>query len=116
MQLLTAIPVLPVTSVEAALAFYEGKLGFTRAVVQGDTAHVGRDGVFLQLCLAQGAARPDVPGCRIVTRDIEGLYAEYRKQRVIAPQGELELKPWGLREFTAVDPFGNHLVFAETRL
>lgn len=115
-HLVSAIPVLPVTNVEQAVAFYESKLGFTRNFVFADAANVGRDGVHLHFWLTDDAGLPGRSSCRIVTRGIEAVYAELQRQKVIHPQGQLATKPWGLREFTALDCFGNALVFVETRL
>ncbi len=45
--------------------------------------------------------------------DIETLYAEYQQAGVIHPNGTLEEKPWGLKEFVALDMDGNGLFFFE---
>jgi hypothetical protein len=35
---------------------------------------------------------------------IEALYDEYRPKGVIHPNGALETKPWGAKEFTFCEP------------
>jgi len=49
----------------------------------------------------------------VAVSDIESLYAEYRNTGVIHPCGALEEKPWGSKEFVALDLDGNGLFFSE---
>ncbi len=44
---------------------------------------------------------------------IEDLFEEYSRQGVIHPNGSLEVKPWGQREFAASDLNGALLRFVE---
>ena len=51
----------------------------------------------------------------IRTNDIEGLYQQYLdKQIAIHPQGQLQIKPWGQKEFSLLDPDNNLLTFGES--
>ena len=50
----------------------------------------------------------------IRTDDIEGLYSSLlEKKTAIHPRGRLEVKPWGQREFSILDPDHNLLTFGQ---
>jgi hypothetical protein len=45
---------------------------------------------------------------------IEGLYAEFQKRGgKVHPNGLLQTKPWGTKEFAAIDPNGVCVTFQE---
>jgi len=51
----------------------------------------------------------------IRTNDIDGLYQSLLHNKVsIHPNGHLEMKPWGQKEFSLLDPDNNLLTFGET--
>ncbi len=51
----------------------------------------------------------------IRTDDIDGLYKSLLEKNVpIHPNGHLELKPWGQKEFSLLDPDHNLLTFGES--
>lgn len=53
----------------------------------------------------------------IRTNEIENLYAQFiRKGVKIHPNGNLELKHWGIKEFSILDPDNNLLTFGENGL
>lgn len=108
-ELFSAIPVLPVRDLAAGLDFYERRLGFERAFEYGPYAGVVRGGI--EIHLSQEDAPPVT--CRIDTRGVDALYEELQKQDVIHPEEPVETKPWGMRQFSAVDPSGNRITFAE---
>jgi len=50
----------------------------------------------------------------IRTNHIDDLYASLvRKQTEIHPNGKLEIKPWGQKEFSLLDPDNNLLTFGQ---
>jgi Glyoxalase-like domain len=50
----------------------------------------------------------------IRTNDIENLYKSLRNNNVIIhPNGHLETKPWGQKEFALLDPDNNLLTFGQ---
>ncbi|MEO1265785.1 MAG: VOC family protein, partial [Pseudomonadota bacterium] len=49
--------------------------------------------------------------CRIKTDDVDALHAACEGHGIVHPQGSLEDKPYGLREFTVRDPDGNNVTF-----
>src|SRR5438067_1817224 len=44
---------------------------------------------------------------------IDGLFEAYSAKSVIHPNGRLELKPWGVREFSILDFDGNLVTFQQ---
>ena len=51
--------------------------------------------------------------CRINVEGIEALYKEYQPQGVIHPNGVLETKSWGMKEFTILDLDGTGITFCQ---
>ena len=50
----------------------------------------------------------------IRTNDIDALYQSFIQQKIdIHPNGSLETKPWGQREFSILDPDHNLLTFGQ---
>jgi uncharacterized glyoxalase superfamily protein PhnB len=109
-----AAPVLSVTDLPAALAYYEQALGFEVTFRWGDPityACLCRDAV--QLHLAAAALTGKAPGqgqlCLFV-RDVDAIHAELagRGARILKPPQSQE---YGMREFDLVDPDGNRLIY-----
>jgi hypothetical protein len=50
---------------------------------------------------------------RIHVAHIEALYEEYQAKDVIHPNGRLDEKPWGTKEFGVLDPTGVCITFYE---
>jgi hypothetical protein len=44
---------------------------------------------------------------------IEQLFQTYSEKGVIHPNGSLALKPWGVWEFSVLDPDGNLVTFQQ---
>ena len=49
----------------------------------------------------------------IRTNAIEELYASLLDSRAIHPDGHLQVKPWGQKEFSVLDPDNNLLTFGQ---
>jgi len=108
-----AIPKFPTADIQLALAFYEQKLGFVQLFDYGDYAAVARDNLEIHLWACDDKHLAENTGCRVGVTDIETLYAEYQQAGVVHPNGALAEKPWGLKEFVALDMDGNALFFFE---
>ncbi len=113
-------PVLPVSDIEATLAYYQEKLGFTVDFVYGDPpSHAGvsrgewtAHGVRIQFTLADdpSAIRPSGQLYMMVGADIEHLYNTYCANGVHI-RNTLQNQPWGMREFRIEDHNGYVLRF-----
>ena len=113
-MLKTAIPKFPVADVQTAVAFYTQKLGFTELFDYGDYAGIQRDEFELHLWECNDKYLAENTACRVETTDIEAFYAECLAAGVVHPNGALETKPWGLKEFVILDLDGNGIfLFAE---
>jgi uncharacterized glyoxalase superfamily protein PhnB len=112
-----SIPILPAGDVEASAAFYRDKLGFAETFRDGTPAsYMGlkRDNAFLHLASVPAALAKTIGEqtmCRFQATDIDALYAEFKQHDIIHPNGPLQAKPWGLREFAVIDPAGVCLTF-----
>ena len=105
-RLVAAIPKLASLNIERSLRFFE-RLGFRRKGSYPDYGIVERDGVQIHFWLCNDARIPKETGCRITVEGIEGLFEAFSAEEVIHPNGKLARKPWGVWEFSIVDPDGN---------
>jgi catechol 2,3-dioxygenase-like lactoylglutathione lyase family enzyme len=98
------VPNLPVRDVPASQAFYRDVLGFRVNWIWDDNfGSVGNGEIALFL---YESAEPAPVICSIFLDDVEGFYDRCR-ERGAEIVSELELKPWGVREFSLRDPDGN---------
>lgn len=111
-RLRAAMPKLASLDTGRSVAFFE-RLGFQRRYLDADYAIVSRDGVQLHFWRCDDARIPRETGCRVAVEGIEALYADFSAQQVIHPNGPLALKPWGIHEFSILDPDGNLLTFQQ---
>ena len=115
-------PVLASQDVEAAVAFYTGRLGFTLlgqdAKSKPRYAVIRRDGVVLHIQWhdpAEWQAGVDRPMLRFVVPDVEALYEEYKDKGVFHERTALRETPWGTLEFAFYDLDRNGLTFYRDR-
>lgn len=111
-KLLSAIPYFLARDLDETLAFYE-QLGFITRHNDGEYAIAGRDAVELHFGKDASHRDEDATMCRIQVEDIDALYEECRALDVIHPNGALETKPWGDREFSIYDPNNFLITFFE---
>ncbi len=112
------IPVLRIFSEEKAKEFYVGFLGFEiewQHRFEADAPlfmQVRRAGLFLRLSEHHGDACPGA----LITIELTGVDALHREISAKSypyMRPGLEETPWGAREVTVIDPFGNRLNFSE---
>jgi uncharacterized glyoxalase superfamily protein PhnB len=99
-----------------AREFYLGFLGF-RVVFEhrfepGLPLYMGivRDGCMLHLSEHHGDASPGA-SMRIEASDIDAFQAELAGKAYAHARPTVQLQPWGTRDMTVTDPFGNRLTF-----
>jgi catechol 2,3-dioxygenase-like lactoylglutathione lyase family enzyme len=115
-EFVAVTPVIPARDVAAGLAFYVEKLGFTELWRNGEPADGGavrRGGVTIHLFACDDPKIAQWTAFRIETHEIDALYEQCERAGIVHPNGRLEDKPWGNREFTALDLDGVGLVFWE---
>lgn len=109
-----AIPLFPQPDVKKAAEFYRSKLGFEIGFIYDeDYAGVIRDNCVIHFWKCDDKKIAENTSCRVQTNDIDTLYEEYTACDVIHPNGKLEEKPWGYKEFAILDEAGNLITFAE---
>lgn len=109
-------PKLPMRSKQATRNFYISQLGF---IVAGDYPGyfiVEKDN--FQLHFFEFAAldpKENYGQVYIRSNDIDGLYQSMlNNHTAIHPNGALQNKPWGMREFSLLDPDNNLLTFGQS--
>lgn len=116
MQFTAVTPILRIFDVRKAREFYVDFLGFTV-----DWEHrfepglplyfqVSRGGMVLHLSEHHGDACPGA-AMRIETGDIDALHAELTAKQYGYARPNVDDTPWGTRDMSVKDPFGNRLTF-----
>lgn len=134
MKLSRTIPAFPVRDISQGVAFYRDRLGFTPRHQDDTFAVLTRDEAELHLWAArdeswshrapegwelpiQSGAESFLAGthsCRIRVDGIDELFLEYRDAGVLyAPDTTIQERPWGERDFPALDLHRNLLTFFE---
>ena len=125
-----AIPALPTTDLVAATAFYRDVLEFQVWYSDSTFVSLERSDVEINLWLAydnswkQRSASAGVRSgaesflggtgsCRIRVTAISALYQQLVPLQIVHPNGKLETKPWGNKEFAVRDSDGNLITFFE---
>ncbi|MEN9420380.1 MAG: hypothetical protein RI988_4001 [Pseudomonadota bacterium] len=116
MPLSHTTPILRSFDEARAREFYVGFLGF-RVVFEhrfepGAPLYMGiaRDACTLHLSEHHGDATPGA-SMRIQVADVDALCAELRAKTYPNARPQVQAMPWGTRDFTVTDPFGNRLTF-----
>lgn len=115
-----AVPILRIFDESKARDFYVGFLGFTV-----DWEHrfepesplymqVSRDSLRLQLSEHHGDACPG-SSTVVPTEDIEAYHAEITAKGYRYYRPGIQDMPWGTRDMSVQDPFGNRLIFREEK-
>jgi catechol 2,3-dioxygenase-like lactoylglutathione lyase family enzyme len=117
-NMLTAIhPKLPMRSKEATRAYYVNQLGFAQVGAEDYEGYlmVEKEGVQIHFFqYTELAPEGNYSGVYIRTNAIDALYQSLLNRGVaIHPNGPLEEKPWGQKEFSLLDPDHNLLTFGQ---
>ena len=116
MRLGNSTPILRIFDETKAREFYVGYLGFRidweHRFAPGMPLYlqVSRDGCVLHLSEHHGDACPGAT-LRIATEDIDDLQRELQQKRYGYAHATIEAMPWGSRDMSLRDPFGNRLTF-----
>jgi catechol 2,3-dioxygenase-like lactoylglutathione lyase family enzyme len=105
-------PTFRVSNITSALAFYCERLGFELGWIWGDPpthANVCRGAISVNLTLeptkaGRGEAYVELSGVDAYCDELRARSVEW---------GELNDRPYGMRDFAITDPDGNRLVFGE---
>jgi hypothetical protein len=102
-------PLSPAKDVEKTVEFYVVKLGFE------DNGHKGviRGDVEILFYQTDDKHLAEWTSFRIHVEQVEALFEEYLDRNLIHPNGALDTKPWGTKEFTIIDLDGVCITFFE---
>ena len=120
-NLISVQPVLPTKDVSLGIAYYVERLGFQLAFQDSEQdphyAGLRRGPVELHLQWHDSAEweRTERPMLRIVTADLDSLFAELEHKGVFHKATAIRETPWGTREFAFYDSSGNGLTFYSDR-
>ena len=115
----SVIAVLPAADVSTSLEWWVERCGFEetfRDATPPRYAGIRRGGAELHLAQMTDKKLARIVGdqvmVRVVVDGIDAFYAEYQERGgVLHPNGKLQTKPWGTREFGALDPNGVCVAF-----
>lgn len=112
----TAIPKLPFINKQETITWYVKRLSFTLRSDYEDYLILSRDNVELHF-FSYPALVPGKSDFMIylrVDQDIDGMYQHLLNLGTpIHPNGTLQEKPWGQKEFSMIDPNGTLLTFGQ---
>ncbi|MBR9845019.1 MAG: VOC family protein [Algicola sp.] len=113
-HLLRGIPVLASLDIKKTVEFYKTKLGFNRVGYLDDNyAIIARDNFVVHFWKCNDKIHPENTSCYVDVEHIDDLYKELQAHHVIHPNGILEDKPYGMREFAILDNDGNMIKFGQ---
>jgi uncharacterized glyoxalase superfamily protein PhnB len=117
----SAIPVLPAADTAESLRWWTEICGFKevfRDTTPPNYAGINRGDAYVHIAGMDDKALARTVGdqtmVRISVKGIDAMYAEYQARGgEVHPGGGLQAKPWGSREFSAIDPNGVCVTFRE---
>lgn len=112
MRLRRGIPVMAALDLQRTLSFYQ-QLGFAEVFMGPASMAVKRDDIEIHFWKCDDPEIPRHTSCRIEVEGIDALHAELEPHGILHPNGPLGDRPWGFREFAALDCDGNLLTFVE---
>lgn len=108
-------PKLPMRDKSLTKDYYLNDLGFEELGDYGDYLIVGKDNIEIHFFEFKDLNPKDNYGqVYIRTNNVDKIYQEFLLKNVtIHPNGPLETKSWGQREFSLLDPDNNSLTFGQ---
>lgn len=112
----SAVPRLPFIDKQKTIDYYVNRLGFVLRSDYGDYLIMTRDNAELHF-FSYPELVPTKSDFMIylrIDKDIDGMYQQLLDDgSAIHPNGTLEEKPWGQKEFAMIDPNGTLLTFGQ---
>lgn len=117
MRLNTIHPKLPMRDKVVTIDFYVGQLGFMPCGTEDYEGYlmIKKDQIEIHFFEFRELPPEENYGMIYIrTDDIDALYHSFLARNIaIHPNGKLETKPWGQREFSILDPDNNLLTFGQ---
>lgn len=105
------MPELPLDNISAGVSHYRDVLGFSVNYEQNDIGVMDRDSVRI-LLIARTEQHEGIGSCYVYVDDADALHAELAGKGANV-QGKPISRPWGLREFSVLDPEGNRITYGQ---
>jgi hypothetical protein len=105
------VPQVPALNVKQSLEFYSQKLGFGDQWQFNQNYGGVRTPFELNFCYYDNPDFPKNYVMRFEVDDLESHYERCQGHGIVHPRGWLERKPWGVEEFSVLDPSGVLIVF-----
>ncbi|HXG86053.1 MAG TPA: VOC family protein [Pyrinomonadaceae bacterium] len=113
-EFLSAVPILASLNTDETIEFYSNNLGL-------ETVHhapheyliMKRGSIEIHFWHCRDRHIAESTACRIKVSNINRLYEECTRQKIVHPNGKIEDMPWGSREFGMCDSHGNLITFYE---
>lgn len=112
-RLLQAAPTLASLNTTETVHFYEEKMGFRRTYFDEGYLIVVRDDIQIHFWKCDDKIHPENTSCYVYVSGVDDLYKELQAAGIVHPNGKLEDKPWGMREFAILDVHGNLIRFGQ---
>lgn len=112
-MLQTAVPILASLNADETIKFYTEKLGFAFHNNWDGYLIFSRDEIEIHLWPTTNEEIPKATGCYVRVTEVDELFAAYKEQGVVHPNGLLKNMPWGMRQFSILDNNGNIIHFGE---
>lgn len=108
-------PKLPMRSISFTKNYYVNILGFNECANYGNYLIVEKDNIEIHFFeFKELDVKTNYGQVYIRVKNIEDFYNQLLQKNVaIHPNGKLETKPWGQKEFSLLDPDNNLLTFGE---
>jgi catechol 2,3-dioxygenase-like lactoylglutathione lyase family enzyme len=115
MGLISIHPKLPMRNIATTIGYYVKELGFELDSEWEEYLILSKDEIELHFFSFKELNPLENYGqVYIRVNGIDNFYKELLEKKVkIHPNGNLELKPWGQKEFALLDPDNNLLTFGE---
>ncbi len=109
-------PKLPMRNPSVTKEYYVNRLGFKVLGDYIDYLLVSKDKIEIHFFEFKALnPRENYGQVYIRTNDIDNFYQELLNNNIaIHPNGKLEIKPWGQKEFSLIDPDYNLLTFGQS--
>ena len=115
-MLTSVIPKLPMRVKAQTKKYYIEELGFMELADYGDYLLLKKDAIEIHFFEFKDLEPNKNYGqVYIRTNDIDNLYQSFLDNKIdIHPNGKLQTKPWGQKEFSILDPDSNLLTFGQS--
>lgn len=108
-----AVPKLLTRDLARTADYYSQHLGFEIVNMYGDYLILRRGETWLHFGLADVDPKTNMCSTYVYVRGVDALYEQCKAAGILWPDTAVADRPYGVRDFSLVDPDGNLLTFGE---